>query len=77
LLHNLNQLLGAYPGAEGVKTGTTPEAGENLVAAASRYGHTVLAVVMGSSDRYADAPALLDYAFALQPAATLAAHGAR
>lgn len=66
-LHNLNQLLGTYPGAEGVKTGTTPGAGENLVAVADRHGARVVAVIMGSSDRYADATALLDYAFATAP----------
>lgn len=68
-LQNLNQLLGSYPGAEGVKTGTTPDAGENLVAEATRSGHQVIAVVLGATDRYADAPALLDYAFATYPAA--------
>ena len=62
-LTNLNELLGTYPGADGVKTGTTPEAGENLVASATRDGHRLLAVVLGSSDRYADARALLDDGF--------------
>lgn len=62
-LTNLNQLLGSYEGADGVKTGTTPEAGENLVASATRDGHRVLVVVLGSQDRYADARALLDYAW--------------
>lgn len=64
VLHNLDELLGSYPGAEGVKTGTTPQAGENLVAAATRLHHSVIVVVMDSTDRYADATALLDYAFA-------------
>ncbi len=59
-LTNLNQLLGSYPGADGVKTGTTPEAGENLIGSATRDGHRLLAVVLGSDDRYADARALLD-----------------
>lgn len=63
-LTNLNQLLGTYDGADGVKTGTTPEAGQNLVASATRGGHRVLVVVLGSQDRYADARALLDYAWA-------------
>lgn len=64
LLHNLNQLLGSYPGADGVKTGTTPGAGENLIGAATRSHHRVLVVVLGATDRYGDATALLDYAFA-------------
>lgn len=63
-LHNLNQLLKSYQGADGVKTGTTPSAGQVLVASAARGGHRLLAVVLNSPDRYADAPALLDYGFA-------------
>jgi len=65
-LHSLDQLLGSYPGADGVKTGTTAQAGQNLVAAATRQGHQVIAVVLDATDRYADATALLDHAFALQ-----------
>ncbi|HKO24919.1 MAG TPA: D-alanyl-D-alanine carboxypeptidase, partial [Chloroflexota bacterium] len=63
-LHNLNRLLGVYPGAFGVKTGTTPAAGQNLVAAMRRDGRRIIVVVLGSSDRYADATALLNYAVA-------------
>lgn len=61
-LTNTNELLSSYPGADGIKTGTTDAAGECLIASASRDGHRLLAVVMGSQDRYADARALLDYA---------------
>ncbi len=64
MLRSTNKLLGVYPGAFGVKTGTTPAAGQNLVVAARRDGHRVLVVIMGSTDRYADAGALLDYAVA-------------
>lgn len=67
-LHNLNQLLGVYPGAFGVKTGTTPDAGENLVAAVHRDGRDVLTVVLGATDRYADSTALLNYAVAIDVA---------
>ncbi len=63
-LTNLNQLLGSYPGADGVKTGTTPAAGQVLVGSASRGGHRLLTVVMASDDRYADARAVLDNGFA-------------
>ena len=66
VLHSLDQLLGSYPGADGVKTGTTAQAGQNLVAAATRQGHQVIAVVLDATDRYADATALLDHAFAIQ-----------
>src|SRR6185437_4013933 len=65
VLHNTNKLLGVYPGAFGVKTGTTPAAGENLVGAVRRNGHRILVVIMGATDRYADATALLNYATAV------------
>ena len=64
-LYNRNQLLGTYPGMFGVKTGTTPDAGQNLVAAVARDGHRILAVVLGSANRYADGVALLNYAVAV------------
>jgi D-alanyl-D-alanine carboxypeptidase len=62
-LNNRNELLGNYRGADGVKTGTTSGAGECLVASATRDGHQVLVVVLGSEDRYGDASTLLDYYF--------------
>lgn len=65
VLHDTNKLLGVYPGVFGVKTGTTPLAGQNLVAAVRRDGRRILAVILGSTDRYADATALLNYAVAL------------
>lgn len=61
---NRNGLLGNYFGADGVKTGTTEGAGECLVASATRDGSQALAVVLGSTDRYADARTLLDYYYA-------------
>jgi D-alanyl-D-alanine carboxypeptidase len=64
-LWNRNELLGTYPGADGVKTGTTDLAGQSLVASATREGHRALAVILGSSDRYADARALLDFYFSV------------
>jgi D-alanyl-D-alanine carboxypeptidase (penicillin-binding protein 5/6) len=63
-LDNLNQLLGSYPGADGVKTGTTAAAGQSVVGAATRENHRLLIVVLGSTDRYADARAMLDKGFA-------------
>jgi len=82
---NRNQLLQQYPGADGVKTGTTAEAGECLVASATHDGHRLIAVVLGSNDRYGDAAALLDYGFAnytwlrldLPPGNFRQAHGAK
>jgi serine-type D-Ala-D-Ala carboxypeptidase (penicillin-binding protein 5/6) len=61
-LQNTNELLGTYDGAEGVKTGTTDEAGQCLVASVTRGGRRTLLVELGSQDRFADARKLLDYA---------------
>lgn len=63
LLQNTNKLLWSFEGADGVKTGTTTEAGECLVASATRDGWKLLAVVLKSKDRWKDAAALLDYGF--------------
>jgi D-alanyl-D-alanine carboxypeptidase len=60
---NLNLLLGNYPGALGIKTGYTPQAGQTLVAAAQRDGKRFIVSVLGSADNFADATALLDWAF--------------
>jgi D-alanyl-D-alanine carboxypeptidase len=62
-LRNRNELLGAYPGATGVKTGYTALAGWCLVASATRDKRTLFAVVLGSTDSVADAAALLDFGF--------------
>jgi serine-type D-Ala-D-Ala carboxypeptidase (penicillin-binding protein 5/6) len=60
---NINELIGVYPGCNGVKTGTTREAGECLVAAAERNGIQLIAVVLHSANRWEDATNLLDYGF--------------
>ncbi len=57
-LQNTNQLLDRYPGANGIKTGTTDAAGQCLIAGFQRDGHQVIAFVLGSSDRYSDVRAL-------------------
>ena len=62
-LVNTNELLTSYPGAYGVKTGTTDEAGEVLIAGAARTGGNALTVVMNSPDRYAETQRLLDFYF--------------
>ncbi len=68
-LENTNQLIspeGGYPGADGVKTGTTGNAGACLVFSATRDSHQLLGVVLGAPDdaaRYGDARALLDWGF--------------
>jgi len=62
--HNINRLVGRYPGARGVKTGTTPNAGQCLVAVAERDNIRVFLVLMHSRQRWQLAPALLDAGFA-------------
>lgn len=62
-LRATNQLLGRYPGVLGVKTGTTEAAGECLVALVEQGDHRLLAVVLGSDDRYADTTALIEWGF--------------
>lgn len=58
-LVSTNQLLGTFPGANGVKTGTTTAAGQSLIAGIDRSGHQLFAVILGSQDRYFDARALV------------------
>lgn len=60
---NTNRLLWSYTGAEGIKTGTTGQAGNCLAAAASREGMQLITVVLGSANRWRDTTTLLDYAF--------------
>ncbi len=48
---------------EGLKTGTTPEAGQCLITTATtEKGETILAIILGSDDRYSDAKKLFTYA---------------
>ena len=61
-LTNTNELLGKYPGADGIKTGTSDAAGKCLVASTTRQGHRLVAIVLGSQERYADVRAMFDYA---------------
>lgn len=62
-IRTTNRLLYEYPGANGVKTGTTNAAGKCLVASASRDGASLLAVVLKSDDRWQDARTLLNWGF--------------
>ena len=59
-LYTTNEWLVSFEGTTGVKTGTTDNAGECLIASVERDGRTVLLVVMGSSNRYQDARILYD-----------------
>ena len=53
-LQTTNRLLSAYPGVNGVKTGTTRQSGQSLIAGLEQNGHQLFAVVLGSVDRYHD-----------------------
>lgn len=63
-LWNGNELLDLYPEAVGVKIGYTEKAGQTIVAAAERDGRRLIVSVLGSWDRYGDAIALFEWAFA-------------
>ncbi len=51
VLTNTNRLIRFYPGANGLKTGYTTQAGYCISAAAKRDGMQLIAVVMGASTR--------------------------
>ena len=66
-LSNTNKLIRFYPGATGLKTGFTSNAGYCLSASAQRDGMELVAVVMGAKttqDRFNACKSLLDYGFA-------------
>lgn len=64
--YTTNEMLGAYPGADGVKTGYTGQAGRCLVTSATRNNMRLISVVLNCSSRTVRAKnsrAILDYAF--------------
>lgn len=61
---NYNNMLGSYPGADGLKTGWISSSGYNLTASATRDGYRVIGVVFGArtpAERKQDMTALFDY----------------
>lgn len=77
-LTNTNRLIKIYPGANGIKTGFTQEAGYCLSASAERGDLALIAVIMGSPTskiRFAEASKLLDYGFANYDSVKLAEKG--
>ena len=73
-----NPLLGAFDGADGMKTGFTNEAGYNLVGSAVQNGVRLIVVITGTKtpkDRADDAKKLLDYGFKSFDARVLFAEG--
>lgn len=66
-LTNTNRLVRFYPGATGLKTGSTAKAGFCISATAERDGVSLIAVIMNAESRdirNAEAKKLLDYGFA-------------
>lgn len=66
-----NELIGHYPGAIGIKTGFTDDAGHCLLFEAVRNGRTLIGVVLGSpptgpASGAQDAARVLNWAFALK-----------
>jgi len=76
-LYNENRLLWLYPGADGVKTGWTTEAGRCLVASASRNGLRLAAVLLDAPQMWTDAAELLDWGFGAFRSVVLYPEGAR
>ncbi len=63
---NRNPLLKDYPGADGMKTGFTKEAGYGLVGSAARDGRRLIMVIAGLksiNERKQEAQSLLDWGF--------------
>lgn len=67
VMRNHNNMLGRYPGADGIKTGFTCAAGFNIAASATQGGRKIIAVVLGAPNvetRTIKTAALFDRAFA-------------
>ena len=65
-LVNTNRILKSYPGATGIKTGTSKEAGSCICASAERNGLKLICVILGSESpesRTRETKTLLDYGF--------------
>ncbi len=64
--YNRNPLLGAVPGADGLKTGHTQEAGYGLVGSARQGNRRIIFVISGldtQADRARDSEAIVNWAF--------------
>ena len=71
-MENLNRMLWTYPGATGLKTGLTDNAGGCWLATATRNGRHLIVVVLNATGHSADdAALLLNYGFGVKPALDL------
>ena len=76
--YNRNPLLNRFPGADGIKTGSTPEAGLCLAGSSTQEGMHLIAVVLNcptETARLEDSEVLLNYGFRQFELATLAEGG--
>lgn len=76
--YNRNPLLGRYPGADGLKTGWTDEAGYCLVGTAKQNNLRLVSVVLNSPDlssRLSSTEALLNFGFTNYSFSTIAEKG--
>jgi D-alanyl-D-alanine carboxypeptidase (penicillin-binding protein 5/6) len=62
-MRNLNELVGTYAGADGVKIGWTPGAGNTIVGSATRNGHRVIVALLNTPNRAGESAALLEWVF--------------
>jgi D-alanyl-D-alanine carboxypeptidase len=62
-MRNINRIVQAYPGGDGIKTGYTDMAKQAVVASANTNGSRAIAAVLRSDGYAADATRMLDYAF--------------
>ncbi len=61
-LVNVNKLLGEVPGVAGIKTGYTPNAGENLISLyKTKSLGEILLIVVGSKDRFKDTEQIINW----------------
>lgn len=63
-LTTTNQLLGELSGLSGLKTGWTSGAGECLISYVEREGNKIIVVVLGSTDRFGETRAIVDWVYA-------------
>jgi D-alanyl-D-alanine carboxypeptidase (penicillin-binding protein 5/6) len=62
-VYNRNALLSQYAYADGIKTGYTRQAGNCIVASATRNGMQLIAVLLNCTDITAESEALLEWGF--------------
>lgn len=62
-LKNINELLKTVNGVQGIKTGWTEGAKENLITYVSRDNHKIYIALLGSTDRFGETRELIDWIF--------------